>query len=343
MVGLNDKEHGIKRQNVAKDPDDKISKSIKDYRSAESKVLDLRKNNVKTPESLDSTTHLLDLNPEYYSIWNYRRIVLLHLFTQIGTERTQEKLSYELVFTLGLLKRFPKVYWIWNHRTWALETLSNTFTDEQSDGRLWEWNTELKMVDSLLKLDARNFHAWGYRRQLLTLMNYDKDVHTVKTFPHVLSRDQLLKEKQFTLTFIESNFSNFSAWHQRTKILKQLWALDGRISNEDLDEEFDLVRQAMYTDPSDQSVWLYHKWLIQQLSDDNIIEVLNRELESINELYELEPESKWCLESLAHYNKLLYSHTQSTDLVHKYNEYLDKLISIDPDRRNRYMDSKITL
>jgi len=26
--------------------------------------------------------------------------------------------------------------------------------------------------------------------------------------------------------------------------------------------EFDLVRNAMYTDPDDQSVWLYHRWLI---------------------------------------------------------------------------------
>ncbi|EOR01112.1 hypothetical protein E3P92_03587 [Wallemia ichthyophaga] len=305
--------------------------------------MDLRNHAVKTAESLDAVTELLKINPEYYTMWNYRRIILLNLFTEIGVDATQEKLSFELMFTLGLLKEFPKVYWIWNHRTWALETLSATFTDEQADGRLWEWNNELKMVDSLLKLDSRNFHAWGYRRQLLTLMNFKEDRNTVSTFPHVLSRDQLLKEKQSTLHFIENNFSNFSAWHQRTKILSQLWALDGGVSIDDLNEEFDLVKQAMYTDPSDQSVWLYHKWLIQQVADENIVDVLQRELESINELYELEPESKWCLESLAHYNKLLHQHTQANELLRRYNEYLTELITIDPDRKNRYLDSLVKL
>ena len=26
--------------------------------------------------------------------------------------------------------------------------------------------------------------------------------------------------------------------------------------------EFDLVKNAMYTDPEDQSVWIYHRWLV---------------------------------------------------------------------------------
>ena len=26
--------------------------------------------------------------------------------------------------------------------------------------------------------------------------------------------------------------------------------------------EFELIRNAMYTDPNDQSVWMYHRWLV---------------------------------------------------------------------------------
>ena len=26
--------------------------------------------------------------------------------------------------------------------------------------------------------------------------------------------------------------------------------------------EFELLRNAMYTDPNDQSVWMYHRWLV---------------------------------------------------------------------------------
>jgi geranylgeranyl transferase type-2 subunit alpha len=31
-----------------------------------------------SPEALAKTTELLDLNPEFYSIWNYRRFILLN-------------------------------------------------------------------------------------------------------------------------------------------------------------------------------------------------------------------------------------------------------------------------
>lgn len=30
-----------------------------------------------------------------------------------------------------------------------------------------------------------------------------------------------------------------------------------------IDAELELLRQAMYTDPADQSVWLYHTWLVE--------------------------------------------------------------------------------
>jgi geranylgeranyl transferase type-2 subunit alpha len=31
-----------------------------------------------------------------------------------------------------------------------------------------------------------------------------------------------------------------------------------------LEQEFDLVEQASFTDPEDQSAWLYHRWLLAQ-------------------------------------------------------------------------------
>jgi geranylgeranyl transferase type-2 subunit alpha len=90
-------------------------------------------------------------------------------------------------------------------------------------------------------------------------------------------------ELLYTNRKIEANFSNFSAWHQRSKVLTILW--DGRehLSNKSredgeqvmwlifpsasldlvlLSQEFELVRNAMFTDPNDQSVWMYHRWLV---------------------------------------------------------------------------------
>lgn len=53
--------------------------------------------------------------------------------------------------------------------------------------------------------------------------------------------------------------------------------------------EFELLQQAMYTDPSDQSIWLYHRWLV---SLDPNLETLKEQIQVIHELAEMEPESK---------------------------------------------------
>lgn len=83
-------------------------------------------------------------------------------------------------------------------------------------------------------------------------------------------------ELRYTQKKIEANFSNFSAWHCRTKILGGLWAdmPEDQVSGEKdngapkrdspdvmLIAEYELVRQALWTDPGDQSGWLYHRWL----------------------------------------------------------------------------------
>lgn len=53
--------------------------------------------------------------------------------------------------------------------------------------------------------------------------------------------------------------------------------------------EFELLQQAMYTDPGDQSIWIYHRWLV---SLDPNLHVLQEQIQVIHELAEMEPESK---------------------------------------------------
>lgn len=52
--------------------------------------------------------------------------------------------------------------------------------------------------------------------------------------------------------------------------------------------EFELVTQALWTDPNDQSGWLYHRWLIGSTPPED---VLRREVKNIRELHETEPDS----------------------------------------------------
>jgi len=142
-------------------------------------------------------------------VWNYRRNICLQgIFPNSSAEAIQELLSEDLVFTLNALKVHPKVYWIWNHRRWCLENVPEGPSDSDTQG--WKkasWDRELAVVEKLLDADPRNFHAWGYRRYVLASMPIPRTEAS---------------ELEYTTRKIESNFSNFSAWHQRSKVYTSL-------------------------------------------------------------------------------------------------------------------------
>jgi len=216
-------------------------------------ILSRKKDRDWSHDAFNATTRLLQINPEFYTIWNYRRNILLYgIFANNSAQDINNILMDELSMTMSALKAHPKVYWIWNHRRWCLENVPTgpgTLEGEPSFSG-WKqaaWDKELYVVEKMLDADSRNFQAWDYRRYVLGSMP--------------VSRSEV-SELAYTRSKIESNFSNFSAWHQRSKVLGSLWAqgrLDEKKSRED---EFELLRNAMYTDPNDQSVWMYHRWLV---------------------------------------------------------------------------------
>ena len=74
-------------------------------------------------------------------------------------------------------------------------------------------------------------HAWGYRRYVLASMP-TKRPETV--------------ELEYTTKKIESNFSNFSAWHQRTKVLSSLWS-QGKLDMDSSKDEGSYTLCLIYT------------------------------------------------------------------------------------------------
>jgi len=129
------------------------------------------------------------------------------------------------------LKSKPKVYWIWNHRRWCLEKVPNGPGEEGDSAVGWKksaWDQELYVVEKLLDADARNCAsisvpltytnspawsslpvlAWNYRRYVLASMPIPRPETS---------------ELAYTSKKIQANFSNFSAWHQRSKVLPRLW------------------------------------------------------------------------------------------------------------------------
>ncbi|ORY30606.1 hypothetical protein BCR39DRAFT_564865 [Naematelia encephala] len=326
--------HGIKRSRLSAQAEEakriKEQAKIEAYVGLQDDVLARKRSKDYTTEALKKTTDLLDLNPEFYTIWNYRRHIFLRgLFPNTNLQGIVKLLSTDLRLTMAYLQVHPKVYWIWNHRKWCLENCPDG--PEGTEG--WKnefWKMELLVVEKLLDSDARNFHAWAYRRYILASLP--------KSYtPQRSAQDEL----RYTRKKIESNFSNFSAWHCRTKILAGVWeGLSEAQVQSQKDQEFELVRQALWTDPEDQSGWLYHRWLIGSQPPEP---TLRRELESIKELNEAEPDSKWCLNALAHYLLLFagspWTETEEADNARKEaKEILRRLAEIDSDRKERYQD-----
>lgn len=137
------------------------------------------------------------------------------------------------------------------------------------------------------------------------------------------------------------------------------------------------MRQALYTDPDDHSVWLYHAWLVDLDVSAAATEahtgalasqgsspraaLLQREINSIEELLEVEPDSRYCLEALARYKASLAealagseneagrgvqqpasagggTTEQVAELRKDVAQLLTRLVDVDPDRAGRYRD-----
>ncbi|KIM49288.1 hypothetical protein M413DRAFT_438472 [Hebeloma cylindrosporum] len=330
--------HGVKRQSnqTRDDLKRKEQSKIEKYLKLSEAVLSRRKAKDWSQDAFNLTTTLLQFNPEFYTIWNYRRIILANgIFANSPPALINDVLSDDLAMTMSALKAHPKVYWIWNHRRWCLENLPNGPGQEgDADFLGWKqnsWDKELVIVELMLSADPRNFHAWDYRRFILASMPIARE-----------EEDKL--ELQFTYKKITANFSNFSAWHQRSKTLRKLWEANNLNEAKSRAEELENAREAFFTDPDDQSVWIYHRWLV---GTDPSKELLEREIASIQELVKEEPDKKWCLESIVHYKLLLLrNYGRELDakvLSEECRVLLRCLQTLDPARRRRYEDLELDL
>ncbi|KEP51121.1 Rab geranylgeranyltransferase alpha subunit [Rhizoctonia solani 123E] len=327
--------HGIKRikqtEEALKAQKERERVKIDTFILAEKDVFERRARKDLSGDSLEATTALLTLNPEFYTVWNFRRTVLSEgIFPKSSPEEVFKALDDELSLTLAALQVHPKVYWLWNHRRWCLEIIPEGPDGAEQSWKSSIWARELAIVEKMLDRDPRNFHAWNYRRYALASMPES-------------DRRSLESELAYTTRKIEQNFSNFSAWHQRTKVFSVLWKDHPEVEAAAKPEEFEFVRNALWTDPGDQSAWLYHRWLVGKGDD---VKTVKSEISSIEELVaEVGSDSKWPLQALVHYKSLLALHepTVKSDLMRECRALTEQLIQIDPMRRQMYQDQLASL
>ena len=197
--------------------------------------------------ALEASARVVGANPDQATLWNFRRRALSHLHPEAaeggGDEAAEASAAarrkaceVEFRLTQECLGANPKSYPVWFHREWVMKW-----------GRCaWQHATDLKLTTKLLQLDERNFHCWTYRRFVVREAGVGADA-----------------ELAFTGDKIAQNFSNYSAWHLRSKLLPQIHAGSTTAAWEGtLKAELELLRNAFFTAPEDQSAWFYHRWVL---------------------------------------------------------------------------------
>ncbi|KAL4932724.1 Rab geranylgeranyltransferase BET4 [Aspergillus undulatus] len=332
---------------------------IEKYRELEHAVREEIAGRQYTPETLQKLSELLKKNPEYYTMWNFRRQVIRHRFfqtipdepTEAQLERITSLIQTDLQFLIPLLRSFPKCYWIWNYRMWLLDEAKRLLPKAVARK---VWQAELALVGKMLSLDSRNFHGWGYRRFV---------VETLETLNSEEENEKSLVETEFDYAkkMIGTNLSNFSAWHYRTKLIQRLLS-EKSASDEErkqmLNDELELIHRAL-CDPYDQSLWFYHQNLLcifdpakssqtmaPNLTQSERLEYIHREIKEIQEMLDGAEDCKYLYQALIDCTLLAArvegtkpDGAQRTQVL----DWLSELKKLDPLRAGRWLELEQSL
>ncbi|MCJ1464736.1 Rab geranylgeranyltransferase [Pseudocyphellaria aurata] len=198
-------------------------------------------------------------------------------------------------------------------------------------------------------MDNRNFHGWSYRRKIVSALEIK--------FGKLDAAANSMTEEEFAYTtrMTEMSLSNFSAWHNRSKLILKL--LNERAAAHEerkkyLNHELGLIQRALYADPDDASIWSYHQYLIGNL-DPNFsstsmvpdltpqerLAYLHHEFENLRELQEEETDCKWIYQSLIQLARTLnvVSHEWPVDHF-RVRLWIRELRRVDPLRIERWND-----
>ena len=317
------------------------------------------------------------VNPDPMNLWNHRRELIIQEQEQQSSSATDTEtdvattgakiLERERALTMTALQRNPKAYGAWFHRKWILERLRPSTKILQE---------ELGLTSTFLSADERNFHCWNYRRFIVaclagswdgewnisvddttetssspSLMGpqvVDKETSEARnTKPIVIPQELIRSEFEFTTSKIEQNFSNFSAFHYRSQLLDLCDDNDnGNVDIEEImEKEFQLIENAVCTEPDDQTCWWYHAILLDKLSghNNNMPPRLQEQADLFRDILEDSPESKWVilglfrvLQILGTYDEDAAADDSSVSSKEERERLLQRLMKIDPYRSQRY-------
>ncbi|KAF0976786.1 hypothetical protein FDP41_004081 [Naegleria fowleri] len=309
--------HGIPRNHTIDEKKKQILKEkIQVFSALRSDLLKNKHDKIFSYDALSKIEKTLYISPEFYTLWNYRKEIITHLTEENeeiknSNEKKKELYEGELQLTQTILsKHHIKSYATWHHRCWIMQKLDSGY-----------WENDLKLTAQLLSYDNRNFHCWNYRRFILQLLDRKPSA-----------------ELEYLYGMLD-DVQNYSAWHNRSALLVEYSEKESIPFTEVVNQEYDLCTNAFYTEPSNQSAWIYHRWLLASPEGKTL---KSKDLETCNELLDMmtglknPKDEKWCLVTIV-LNMLdeesLGDAEKETVITH-----LNKLVQLDPTHKGYYHD-----
>jgi geranylgeranyl transferase type-2 subunit alpha len=246
---------------------------------------------------------------------------------------------------------------------------------------------ELAFTQQKIEQNFSNYSAWHYRTALLPAMYSEQEKElggntdlsaAVAVAVDSEEKKELNRGEDNTSTASEENKQLNE--HREVEIMSiergAPTSASAAVPAEILDQEFELVKQAFFTEPEDQSGWFYHRWLlgcslaryqkslsggIESSSEDErsnttasahaaLINTLTTQAEMCKELLEIETDAKWPLLTYTRLCQLLAeldivtsddggSDDGSSDVKVNAAEAYKTLEEMDPLRKGFYKDA----
>ena len=231
-------------------------------------------------DELALTEKTLRKNPKSYPSWHHRKWTVHRL-----VEQARARAAAARLFTHSV------------PGTTAAADTTTTTEEEDDQEEKSILSREMKLIAHLLDLDDRNFHCWGYRRFVVSLRgapdaeeldyttskieanfsNYSAWHHRSTYLPRVhgvaavngsggqtaaadQAKDADHADRDNRTTATDSRTTDAGA--DRAPDRGETTSTTMRLPRDVLDAEYELVQQAFFTEPEDQSGWMYHRWLL---------------------------------------------------------------------------------